>query len=391
MAVNFFGPSETSDGIGRAAALNLSCLRDTGFPVKEYVLSRPVALQKDSNLTINDALLSELPYNINYFHFSARWVPHYFAQLSAGSLRSFYNIGYWVCEVPVIPELWAKQLRYFNEIWTASSFCQQAISRKSNVPVLRIPHPIESRSVTDRIKNRLAGMEIGPLTFLLIANVYSDAERKNVLFAIRAFLKAFNDSQDVKFIVKVSNLENDPNLETTLLNIASTYPNIELVPGYVEDERIRELYAGADALVSLHRAEGFGFSISDAIARGIPTISTGYSGNMDFCSSKDGILVDYKLREIGHERLRYKSSDVWAEPDMESAVLAFLKLRSTYHEHLKLAQVARQRVQQDFSCDAVTELMRERIGLIRSQFNYANDLDGRNLDRRVEVEDKYGF
>jgi hypothetical protein len=195
--VNFFGPSETADGIGRAASLNLQCLSDTEFGVEKFVLSRPVALQKTSELVITDALVKSLPYKINYFHFSARWVPHYFAQLSAGALDGFHNIGYWECEVPDIPEQWAKQFRFFDEVWTGSAFCQQAMSRSSNIPILLMPHPIEEFQVTDRMIDGLVSIaECFHFSLLQTYIAMQNVRTSCSLFALSSMLLATAKTSD---------------------------------------------------------------------------------------------------------------------------------------------------------------------------------------------------
>lgn len=389
--VNFFGPSETSDGIGRAASLNLYCFEQAGFKVNKYVLSRPVALEKKQSLVITDALINSLECKINYFHFSARWVPHYFAQLSSDALKGFYNIGYWVCEVPNIPEQWSKQFSYFNEIWTASSFCHQAISRTSYLPVVLMPHPIEQKSVTKRIQDRLDQKNFDDFTFLTIANIYSDAERKNTLMTIRAFLNAFEHVHTVKLIVKVSNLEKDKSLSDILEKISQQYHNVIIITGYFDDQYIDTLYEQADVYISLHRAEGFGFTISDAMSRGIPVIVTGYSGNMDFCTHENALLVDYDIRQIGHERLRYKSNDVWAEPKITSATDAIKGMYENYQKRLRIAAASRLKMLEEFSFDYVSRLMKQRVDLISRQFHFLNDLDDRKLDCDVGIYEKYGF
>lgn len=390
--VNFFGSSETADGIGRAAALNVACLRKTSLPIQEFILSRPVALQTGKDTVIDDGLLRSLKDKINIFQFSARWVPHYFSRLSSGAMEGFYNIGYWFCEVQKIPEQWSRQLEFFDEIWTASSFCQTAIARSANIPVIRIPLHIEPREGSDRIAARIRGDVCGAFTFLTIFNTYSDAERKNVLFTLRAFVEAYGHNEQVKLVVKVSNLEHDPVLSEKLRDISSEYSNIEVIEGYVENHVIEELYEDrADAYVSLHRAEGFGLTISDAMSRGIPVITTGYSGNMEFCDAADTNLVAYELRQVGHDRLRYRKNDVWAEPDMESAIAAFRSMLSDYPEKLRMAQRARDRIAREFSMEKISNLMLERIQLIQSNFSYSDDLDGRRLDCEVGIFNTYGF
>lgn len=389
--VNFFGSSETSDGIGRAAALNVACLRNTSLPIHEFILSRPVALQTGKDTVIDDRLLRSLKDKINIFQFSARWVPHYFSRLGSGAMEGFYNIGYWFCEAQKIPEQWSRQLEFFDEIWTASSFCQTAIARSASIPVIRIPLHIEPRDVSHRIAARIRGDVCSTFTFLTIFNTYSDAERKNVLFTLRAFIEAHGSNKQVKLIVKVSNLEHDPVLSEKLQKISGKYPNIEIIEGYVENHVIRDLYERADAYVSLHRAEGFGLTISDAMSRGIPVITTGYSGNMEFCDAADTNLVAYELRLVGHDRLRYRKEDVWAEPDMEGAIEAFKSMLINYPGKLRMAQRARARIAREFSMQKISDLMLERIQLIQSNFSYSQDLDGRHLDCEVGIFDTYGF
>lgn len=389
--INFFGSHDTEDGIGRAAALNIECLKATGLPLDSYVLSRPVARQTGRNTVIDEKLLSSVTNKINLFHFSARWVSHYFSHLGEGALGGFYNIGYWVCEVPKIPDQWARQLEFFDEIWTASTFCQSAIARSANIPVIRIPHPIELRQVSPRILARRSAKQVGPFNFLTIFNAYSDAERKNVLFTIRAFLTAHSDNPNVRLIVKVSNLEHDPILLNKLAWIREHCINVEIIEGYIETANVQSLYDRADAYVSLHRAEGFGLTISDAMSRGIPVITTGYSGNMEFCRADDTRLVAYSLRAVGHDRLRYRKNDIWAEPDMEDAVSAFREIFDDYQVWVRKADHARERVSQLFSIDNIAQLMRERIELINSNFSYLNDMRERTLDREVGIYDTYGF
>jgi glycosyltransferase involved in cell wall biosynthesis len=389
--INFFGSWETSDGIGRAAALNLGCLEEAGIPTSTYVLSRPVALQSGRDTVIDGNLISTLKHRVNLFQFSARWVPHYFSRLEEGTLNNFYNIGYWFCEVPHIPDNWAHQMKYFDEIWTSSSFCANAFSRSAKIPVTQIPLHIEPMDITKRIATRVEGGNISCFNFLTVFNVYSDAERKNILFTIRAFLNAHAEKEKIRLIVKVSNLEHDPILADKLTAIRKQHKNIEIIDGYIETEKVQALYKDADAYVSLHRAEGFGLTISDAMSRGIPVITTGYSGNMEFCRADDTRLVAYKLRSVGHERLRYRADDVWAEPDMPDAVLAFQEMVIDHGKWLQKARLARARISKSFSTSAVASLMRERLELINRNFTFHNDMKERPLEREVGIYEEYGF
>jgi len=389
--VNFFGPYEAKDSIGRVASLNIDCLSASTLPFNVYLLSRPSPSQVVEYATIDDRLLASLKHKINLFHFNARRVPLYFSRLGEDSFNGFYNIGYWVHEMQSIPAQWARQLEFFDEIWTPSALCQAAIARSANIPVVKIPYPIETREITARMQARHAGEHFDTFNFLTIFDVYSDAERKNPLFTIRAFLQQYANDESVRLTVKVKNLEYDPLLAQKLGEVVKRYSNIELIDRHLEDDEMAALYDDADTYVSLHRAEGFGLTISDAMSRGIPVIVTGYSGNMEFCDASDTCLVAYDLRPVGHNRPRYRSDDLWAEPSMDDAVRAFGDMVANYGRWLEKALHARTRVQRDFAVPSVGKMMRDRVELIHSNFAFVDDMTDRSIDVDVGIVNTYGF
>lgn len=389
--VNFFGPYHANDSIGRVAGLNISCLATSGILHDVYAVSRPSPKEEIDYGTIDENLINSLKYNINLFHFNARRVPEYFSRIDKKTLQRFYNVGFWVHEMQTIPEEWARQLEYFDEIWTPSSLCQSAISYSSNIPVLKFPYPITENCVTEKIKKKLNGKKYSIFNFLTIFDVYSDAERKNPLFAIRAFLNAHAENSNVRFILKIRNLSFDENLSRKLKSITEKFPNVVVIDGYISDEELNNLYADADAYVSLHRAEGFGLTISDAMSRGIPVMTTGYSGNVDFCNASESRLVTYSLREIGHNRPRYRCQDIWAEPDMLDATAAFKDLVVNQYIWVKKAKKAKERLSQEFSVSGISKLMKKRIELINRNFDFNEDMQSRKIDFEIGVSENYGF
>lgn len=391
IGVNFFGPYETRDSIGRVAALNIECLKMAKIPHEIYLLPRPGPSQSVDYGILDDSLFNSLKYKINIFNFNARRAPLYFSRLGENSLNGFYNIGLWVHEMKTIPLQWARQLRYFNEIWAPSSICHEAISRYSNIPVVKIPYPIVSMDLTQRIVARNKGINFPEFTFLTIFDVVSDAERKNPLFAIRAYLNMSECYKSSKLIVKVRNTDHDPLLAEKLLEISKKNNRVEVINCYFDEKSINKLYERVDTYISFHRAEGFGLTISDSISRGIPVIVTGYSGNMDFCDPSDTRLVSYDLIQVGHNRPRYRFNDLWAEPNMNDAVSALEDMVKNYPLWLQKALHARERVQRDFSIEKVGDLMRERIELISNNFMYHDDMSERKIDYNFGISKTYGF
>jgi glycosyltransferase involved in cell wall biosynthesis len=388
--INFFGPYEASDSIGRVASLNIDCLKSADIPHDIYRLSRPRPREVIEYGTIDDKLISSLKHRVNLFHFNARRVPLYFSRLGEDSLKGFHNIGFWVHEMQTIPSHWARQMEFFSEIWTPSSICQHAVAQSSNIPVLKFPYPIETKPISDRMLRIALGDKFTHFNFLSVFDIYSDAERKNPLFVVRAFLSAHAHNPQVRLIIKTRNLSYDKHLAEKLADIAKNHSNISVIDGYWSYSDLSSLYADADAYVSLHRAEGFGLTISDAMSRGIPVVVTGYSGNMDFCNC-DARLVAYSLREVGHERPRYRREDVWAEPDLYDATAAFTELVSDHRSWVNKAARARKRLAEEFSLQRVGSLMKKRIELIGKDFSFPDETSDRKLDFDVGVCNNYGF
>ena len=387
--INFFGSWETSDGIGRAAKLNLEALEDANINIDKYIISRPLALESGRNTVLNDKLVKSLRFNINLFHFSPRWVEHYFKDINNSNLlRNFYNIGYWFCEVPEIQNKWANQQRYFDEIWTASSFCQTAYSQKLKIPVLKFPLSIEANEKPRNWTNR---NKADKFNFLFVLNVYSDVERKNVMFTIKAFLNAHQGINNVCLTIKISNIEFDPNLQRVLEELSLKHKNIKIIQGYVEDKEIKALYQEADVYVSLHRAEGYGLTIGDAMREGIPVITTGYSGNLEFCESMFCRLVAYDLVNIGHERLRYSSDDIWAEPCLNDATSAFIELYQEKDLWREKAERGRTWIQNCYSKKKIGTLFKRRIDLIENNFELNLKDAKKNIKYKVEAKNFYGL
>lgn len=380
--INFFGPYESNDSIGMSALLNIESIKASKIDYKTYLLPRPHSNRAIDYEAINTKIVKILKYKVNMFHFNARRVPLYFSQIDKNQLSKFYNIGFWVHEMQSIPDCWAEQIKFFDEIWTPSSFCQASIANSSNKPVIKLPYGLMKNKISNRILNRKSNSEFN---FLSIFDVNSDAERKNPFFTIRAFLNAHSNNKNIRLIFKLRNLNRDSILKEKLNSICKINENIKIIDSDFDINEINQLYENTDAYVSLHRAEGFGLTIAEAMSRGIPIIATGYSGNMEYCNSMDSRLVNFKLVKVGKNRPRYRSEDLWAEPDLEDATLAFKELVNNNHEWLAKAAKSKIRLDENYSFDYIGQLIRRRINLIDVNFKFDNDMHLRTIDIDIDV------
>ena len=369
LKISYYGATKTEDGIGLESKLHLEALKKNdsknNLLIKEYNLSRNVGYQKCTNL-ISEITIDNL-YNddsqINYFHFSPRWIKKYLGNKERLYLKEKINIGYWVCEAQKIPENWIKNIDFFNEIWTASDFCKKVYEKQLNIPVKVINHPVAERELSQRLLNRYRKLKQEPFTFLTIANAFSDLKRKNSVAVIKAFKKAFNPNDTgVRLIVKLTNTETDLIEFKKVQSLIDDYHNIQLINEHLTPQKIALLYQNSDVYVSLHRSEGFGLTISDAYSFGLPVIATGYSGNLDILlNNKNSLLVDYDLIQVGEERLRYQSDDIWAEPNIENAKEKMIKVREEFNKCFDEALEVREKLRQNFNLNKIGEKMLCRI------------------------------
>lgn len=392
IGINLFAPVDATDSIGIVARTFAETLKSAGIECEIYILPRNAFCEITNYAVLDDNLFLKLKWKINLFYFNARTVPLYFENLTLNKLSSFYNIGYWVHEIEDFPKKWCEYIYLFNEIWTPSSYCQNAISLNANIPVIKVPYVVKQNYVSNKIKE-FSKIEIkkDSFNFLYIFDVLSDAERKNPLIAIRAFLKVFNNFDNVKFLLKTKNLDKDILLKDILYQILKNNSNIVILDGDKNEQEMAELYNLANVYISLHRAEGFGLTIADAMSRGIPVITTGYSGNMDFCNSSFTRLVNFKLIEIGADRPRYKKSDYWAEPDLEDSIMALKDIYSNYSEWIKKASIGREYMNKFYSMDNISIIIKKRVELIYNNFKFFDDMSNRDYDNKFGILNRCEF
>jgi hypothetical protein len=144
------------------------------------------------------------------------------------------------------------------------------------------------------------------------------------------------------------------------------YP-IALYDGHWTDQEMSDLMAACDCYVSLHRSEGVGVTISDAMSAGKPVIATGWSGNMDFMTISTSFPVRYNLVKLERDIAQYRAGDIWAEPSIDQAAETMRYVFEHRDEATRRGEAARSAIQSDYSPEAVGELISRRLAVIRSK------------------------
>ena len=248
-----------------------------------------------------------------------------FPELFAATRRM---IGYWFWELEHVPLHMRQSIALVDEIWAGSRFVTDAFAAVSPVPVRHVPIPVAEPHASDRDRPDFAVLaDLGQRpVFLTVFDHLSVTERKNPLGVIDAFRRAFSPNEGPVLIIKTMNgAQRRPNHQRVLA-AADGRDDIRVWDETLERADQMALVACVDCMISLHRSEGLGLHLAEAMWLRTPTIATRYSGNLDFMNDANSILINADLVHVEHGEGVYPSTAKWAAPDLDEAVAAMHRI-----------------------------------------------------------------
>ena len=268
-----------------------------------------------------------------------------FPQLFSATRRM---IGYWFWELEFIPRHMREAMALVDEIWAGSRFVTDAFAAVSSVPVRHVPIPVAEPRPSPRTRGDFAVLaDLGERPVLLtVLDHLSVTERKNPVGTINAFRRAFEPGEGPVLIVKTMNGHQRWSRHQRLLAAADGRDDIRVWDETLTRDDQMALVAAVDCMVSLHRSEGLGLHLAEAMWLGTPTIATRYSGNLDFMNDDNSLLVDKTLVNVERGEGVYPPTAQWAEPDVEQAVAAMRSIVSDVALRSRLASAGRQTMAQ---------------------------------------------
>jgi glycosyltransferase involved in cell wall biosynthesis len=331
--VGFFSGTH---GIAASAKLAIRAFEALGVPTEIVDVS-------GSKLDWTGQGARDLPPGPWIFHLNA---PELLAALAyLGPKRMLGpRFGYWAWELPRAPKSWLKSAGLMDEIWAPSRFTAEAFEG-GDAPTRVVPHPffIEDYREVERLPRDVDFLAV------MLFDFNSSAARKNPQGTIAAFTKAFGGDPDAKLVIKTQNGAQHPQFLAELRALAPA--NVEIVDEVWTYSKVKSLIASADVLVSLHRAEGFGLTLAEAMCLGTPVVGTGWSGNVDFMDETCALVVPSRPIAVDDPQGIYKGQ-TWAEPDVEAAAAALVRLRQEPGLAERLREAGRRRVAEKLSPQA---------------------------------------
>jgi len=265
------------------------------------------------------------------------------------------RIIYPAWELPRYPPEWARQLERFDEVWAASAYTQASIAGSVSIPVHHLPLATEPR-YTRPLGRRSFGIPEDCYAFLLFCDLQSYIERKNPYAALEAFRRVLEERPglNARLVIKINGSQAQPEQGRKFADrLESLADRVVVLDQTLTDAEIKALHINCDAFVSLHRCEGYGFALAEAMYFGKPTVATGYSGNMDFMEPAIAHLLDFNLIPVPEGAYPHAAGQVWAESDVEQAAAVMIQLAENPQAGRALGAAASRHMRVHFSYRAM--------------------------------------
>jgi len=337
------------------------------FGIKDVSQMQPTLPGDDS---VSTYVREHCVYNTNLFVANADNMRTVSDLIGSETVGSRFNIALWAWELSEFPSEWCKAMDIIDEIWAFSSFTQESIASKATIPVLVMRQPV---TLPMDAQLRRADFEIPEDRFVFYFQFDFTAfiDRKNPYGCIAAFRKAFPyDRSDVLLVMKTNNSERYPEQLRELMQTVGDDPAIRVTHGTFRRSKMISLMSSVDAFVSLHRSEGFGRSLAEAMLLGKPVIATNYSGNTDFMRQDNSCLVNYSLIPVKAGQYPFAENQVWADPDIDHAAWHMRRLLHNRPYGQLISQKAQRTIAEEYNprITATCYLRRlELLGLVRTQ------------------------
>ena len=327
---NVIGYASGNLGLGVAARSIIDLIIEKGFSISVYDLDPGVGRggheQRFQKLGI--AAIEDLPFAVNLFVLPPPTLVQLVSKYDKILFRGDYiNVAVSFWELPILPVKSIPTLDAMDVVVGLSESIRCAFQFTLSGPLivggllpLQLPQGIK------RDRERF-GLPDDAVIFVTSFETNSDPQRKNPLAVVDAFLSGVGDDLRAHLVIKINNPKTQAGEHSVLREIlrkCAGHPRIRILTETLSYVDVLSLYESCDVYVSMHRAEGLGLGLMEAMALGKPVIATAWSGNMTFMNHTNACLVSYALVPVvgsiaEYSKKRLGDGAYWAEPNVGEA------------------------------------------------------------------------
>jgi len=372
--VQVIGPVTKASGLGQAMRASVAALETTGMEVQvvNFDLDNPAPEIDVPHTPIGQAR----PARFTLLHLNAESIPLLTAYAPDITDRS-HTAAYMFWELTRPATCHALALRMIDEVWAASDHGRAIYADVFNGPIRVMGLANEVEPPTDPLGARAAfvartGFNADAFLCMASFDSFSFVQRKNPLALIRAFAEAFPQG-GAQLLLKTQNRTrvSDPaqtRIWAQIDALTKGDQRFRILDETMDRNTLFTLTAGADAYLSLHRSEGWGFGMIEAMALGVPVLATGYSGNLAYCDDTTAWLVPaQEVAPAPDDYMFTPKGGLWGDPDPHVAVTLLRQMQANTPLRERKAKAAQARVLRAFSAHAIGTRYATRIETVLRQ------------------------
>ena len=364
--INLYGFFKAENGLAQGVRTYARAMEKAGIP-HTFLNTDFIGWLPQNDTTFDDQLTKENKYAVNVIHVNPDQWQEACGMFPREQFNGHYNIGVFLWELETVPEDWKPIFGYVDEIWTPSKFIADAMRKETDKPVTVIPYGMET-PYDETLTRADFGLSEDDFLVLMMFDSNSFASRKNPGAAIDAFREAYGENPEhVKLVIKISN----PIPE----DIAFVEEHIGGKAGYVlitermDKKRLNSLIRLCDVFLSLHRSEGFGLVLAEAMSLGTAAMATNWSANTEFMPEGTACLVDCGMVPVGNA-YRYEQEGVtWAEPDVRQAAAYLRRLKDDPAYREQIVKAGQKQIRERLNTEQTAEKIKKRLDEIIPETN----------------------
>ncbi|HXW05579.1 MAG TPA: methyltransferase domain-containing protein [Vicinamibacterales bacterium] len=360
---NIVGYFTAELGVGEAGRLLTGAVEAAGIPHATLIYDATPSRKGHRFAERGD---QAAPYDVNVLCVNADQTSRFARDAGAAFFDGRYTVGYWFWELDRFPAVMHSAFEYVDEVWTASRFVARGIQAIGRRPVYTVPLPVPVPRCSPEVSRRSLRLPEGFL-YLFVYDFFSVLERKNPVGLIRAFERAFRPGEGPVLVIKSINGDRKLTELEYVRAAAAGREDILVIDEYYPAEQKNSLLGLCDCYVSLHRSEGLGLTMAEAMALGKPVVATAYSGNLEFMTPENSYLVNYAEAPVPRGCDPYPQGVPWAEPSLEHAAELMRRVYEAPEEAVRRGARAREDVLTRHGAEASGRAVRERLDDIRER------------------------
>jgi len=361
---NLIGYAYGELGIGEDVRMMSASLKANGVDFGVFDFSEKITSRK-SDTSIAEHVDSSVKFGTTVFCLTGFDTARFLLERGPGVFENRHVVGYWPWELPEWPEGWRSVFDLVDELWVSSRFTQESYSLTARVPVIHMPMAVELPPTTAPTARSRFGLPEGRFLFLYVFDANSYLDRKNPHAALAAFRKAFpRGDEPVDLVFKVMNGSSEKPRWLEFLAACGGDPRVRILHDTMDKAAVIGLMSVCDCYVSLHRSEGFGRTIAEAMLLGKPVIATAWSGSDELVRPDTAIPVSARLVPVEAGQYPWGDGQYWADPDTDHAAWAMRRLVEDRDARSRLGEAGREFTRNRHNAVTVGRRYRSRLSAL---------------------------